>query len=647
MDGHIDETGHVIVLGKFENNKKYKEQIVRAIIAAICAMLNSNGGKVVVDIETWGKDIPVGGTPFSQIALIIRILEQSMISIIGIHQTISHINFRETAESIVIFVKKIDSLITTNYNLYLPSQTQVVQVSPWEHKEKVKDIINRKVVVEPVQVGSHCQMFCKNTICGIHESKTVQLKHLEAHATKRTTLADRMIGKGNKFTCYVSAFANYMGGHMYFGVTSDRVVEGEVISNGEDKKDITKKVEKVIKKMIWPEQIGQPKRGEQWDIFFVLMVDEDNKPIPSTFVIVVYIAPCLGGVFTEEPECYEMLDGKVKKMSLATWKKRILLQGGECELCSGKQIPRSIPPVTWSSARARKSFTASDEILIQLINNGAWDAISKKCEILQETCQLWEMLLILSKKITVCFRRGQFKKAQDYLIEYDKILDKTKDRPIFEVLRLYLEAALKRASRDFQALKEPLNTALSMAELIEPGLVPAIVYLFAGTVADLTYSEYPEMIFSPDFLSIRALEHLRRVPDSSDGLLAMEQKAHITLATYYLGCNINGQQIKDNVNVTELDKAATSIRAVHQCADQASPLTKYHEVQLDLVLSIYNYRRSQVIPDEKVRYLRDAFNHAEKGERLAKASGFTEMVEWSKASKACCVEALVRSKFKD
>ena len=47
------------------------------------------------------------------------------------------------------------------------------------------------------------------------------------------------------------------------------------------------------------------------------MLDENSKPIPSTFVIVIYIAPCLGGMFTEVPECYEMVEGKVKKMLFA------------------------------------------------------------------------------------------------------------------------------------------------------------------------------------------------------------------------------------------------------------------------------------------------------------------------------------------
>ena len=645
MDRRSDKTEHVIVLGDFEKKKKYKEQIVQEIIAAICAMLNSNGGKLAIDIKTDSYELPVGGSLFSPMSSVIRILEQSIISIIGQIHTVSNINFQQDKKGLLIFVEKTDSLITTNYNLYLPSQTQVVQVSPLEPKEKVKDnVINRKMVPEPVQIGSHCKIFFRGTICDLCESKTVQLKHLVAHPTKRTTLADRMIGKGNKLMFYVAAYSNHIGGHMYFGITDEGVVVGEVILNEEGKREITKKVEKTIKKLIWPEHIGKLIQRKHWDIFFEPVVDEDNKPIPSTFVIVIYIAPCLGGVFTEEPECYEMVDGKVRKMSFLTWKKRMLVSG--CS-CSGEEIPRPIQRITWSSPEARRSFTVGGEKLRTFISNGDWDAILKECEGLLKKSQLREIkLLILSKRITASYRRGQFQRAQDLLEEYEKILPKAKDRMIFEVMKLFLEAALKRATGDLEALKEPLRAALSMTELIEPGLVSAIVYVFAATVTDLVDSEDTGRGFSPEFLSIRALEHLHCVPDSSDGLLAMEQKARLTLATYYLGCNINGQQIKDDVNVTELDKAATSIRAVHQRADQAIPLTKYHEVQLDLVLSIYNYRRSQLIPDEKVRYLRVAFNHAEKGEHLAKALGFIEIVEWSKTHKAFCTEKLLRAKCK-
>ena len=645
MDGCINETRHVICLDKFENNQRYKEQIVREILAAICAMLNSNGGKVVIDFETDSNETTVEGFPSSQMSSVIRILEQSMISIIGIRQTSSNINFTEDKESIIILVKKVDSLITINYNLYLPSQKEVVKVSPLEPKEKVKDyIINRKVILEPVQAGSHCQVFRKDAICGIRESKTVQLKHLEAQATKRTTLADRTIGKGNKFTCYISAFANYSGGHIYYGITDDVLVIGELIENEEDKKEITKEVEKAIKKMIWPEDLGQPKRGEHWDIFFEPVVDEDNKPIPSTFVIVIYIAACLGGVFTKEPECYEMVEGEVTRMSLATWKERMVLPDRSS---SGEEIPPSIQRIKWSSPKTRELLVVEGEKLRKLISNGHWHAVLKKCEILRKTSPSCAMLLlILSKEITASYRRGQYTKAHNLLEEYGKILPQTQDRFIFEVLKLYLEAAVKRASGT--SFEELLSAALFRAEHIEPGLVTATIYVFATTVVDVLGSEELGEVFTPAYLSRRALEHLRYVPDSCEVRTAMEQRVHMALVTFHLGYNMTGKRIRDGINASNLDKVKPSLSILCDSTYLESPRTKYREVQSNLVLSIYNYRRSQiVIPGEKVRYLRNAFSYAEKSGRLARELKFVEMVEWSQTHKAACVEALVRNKFKN
>jgi hypothetical protein len=642
MDGDIDETSHVMFLGKFENNKKYKGKIIQEIIVVICAMLNSNGGKVVIHIDAdWENGKPTG---ILQMSSVIRILEQSMISIIGLRQTILKIDF-EAKDSIVISIEKADSLITINYNLYLPSETQVVQVSPLEPLENVQHIIiNRKVVMKPVQLGSHCKIFLKGKPCGFHERKMVQFKQLKTDPSKRTTLADRMTGKGNKFSCYVAAFANHNGGHIYYGITHNFVVEGEFIPNEKlHILEIVKKVEKAINKLIWPEQIGQPKRGVHWDIFFESMVDENSKPIPSTFVIVIYIAPCLGGVFTEEPECYEMVEGKVMKMSFTTWKRR--LHPGWSP--SREEIPRSVKRISWSSAKVRKDFTVEGEKLRQLINNGDWNAFSKECQILQRKSQLCETkLLVLSKQVTASYRRGNFKKARIFLEQYNAILPQAQDRVFFEVMGLYLQAALKRASGDFEELPGLLTEALSQADLIEPGLVTAIVYVFAGTVTDLINSEGPsKKIDSPDVLSNRGLEHLRCVPDNSEVVANKEQKAHITLASFYLRCNISGRRIKGNVDSSDIDKAKTSILAVHESADKGHPLGVYHEVQFNLVLSIYNYRRSQVSPDQRTRSLRTAFEYAKKAECLATYYQFKEMAEWSKANKALCTEELVCSQF--
>jgi hypothetical protein len=569
-----------------------------------------------------------------------------MISIIGENQTVSNIDFRHTEDSVGIFIKKAGLLITIDYNLYLPSQTQVVEVSPLEALVNIKnDIMHRKVIPNPVKLGSHCRTFrITDKNCGFHESKTCQLKNVKAGASKRTTLADRMTGKGNKFSCYVSAFANHSGGNIYYGITDNAIVEGEFIPSEKDKEEITKKVEKSINKMIWPEQIGEPKRGEHWEIFFEPVVDENSKPVPSTFVIVIYIAPCLGGVFTEEPECHEIVDGKVKKMSFTAWEKGILqpvwLRGKE-------EIPQSAAAVTWSSPEVQKVFAVDCEKLRRLISNGDWDAISKECQTLLKKSELPAMkLVVLSKQVIASNRRGNFRHARFLLEQYMDILWQVEDILIFEMIFWYLKAALARASRDFKAVKECLTEALSKAELVKPGLATAIVYVFASTVTDLVNLEETSMDFSPDNLSVMALQHLQCVQDPSDVLTDMKRKAHITLATFYLGCNISGQPLKTNIENSNLEKASTSITAIFESLPIGNPLKSYHDVQFNLVLSINNYRHSQARNRSEATYfLRHAFNYAKKAECLARQHQFKEMVEWSKANKALCTEELVRVKL--
>jgi hypothetical protein len=183
-------------------------------------MLNSNyGGQVIIHIDT-DSNIPVEGFSFSQMSSLIRILEQWVISINGPLKIISNMYFEEDKDNIVISIEKVDSFITTNYNLYLPSATQVLQVSSLESPERL-DIINRKVVLEPIQPGSHWEKNFRREHSGIRESKMFQLKHLKAGPSKPTTLADRMTGKGNKFSCYVSTFANYCIAEVTFTVASE------------------------------------------------------------------------------------------------------------------------------------------------------------------------------------------------------------------------------------------------------------------------------------------------------------------------------------------------------------------------------------------------------------------------------------------
>lgn len=297
-----------------------EKQKLRETVVTVQAMLNGRGGQVRLDITT--KEI--SQLIFASKAKtkikdsFIRKIEQQLGRTAGIQITSTNINFKVYTNKIIVEVIKTRAKIMNSYNLFLPTKTQVAVVTPLEPIERIRNnILRRKVVENETRLGSHCKIFIKGRDCGLREGKAVQIKSLKSTSSKCTTLADRMTGKGNKFSYYVSAFANCSGGNIYYGVNDDGVVEGETFSNfGSVTSHITRKVKNTITKLIWPPLIPQPKRGVNWEIFFEPVKDCNSRIIPSTFVIVIYIAPCLGGVFTEEPEYYEIIEGLVKN----TWR---------------------------------------------------------------------------------------------------------------------------------------------------------------------------------------------------------------------------------------------------------------------------------------------------------------------------------------
>ena len=632
MYHRVDATVHIISLKKFVDNKKYKEQILNEIISAICAMLNTNGGNVELVIEP-ENGFHAEGLPFSRKSSVIRILEQSLISIIGLNQTVSKINFRE-GEKNIILVHTSESLITTNYNLYLPSESQVVQVYPWE-TQNTDNIIRRRIVEDPVQHGSHCKLFLKGKHCGFHESKLAMCKNLKAEQSKRTRIADRMTGKGNKFSCYVSAFANYKGGHMYYGIKDDGIVEGEEISH-DDISGITKKVEKAINKMIWPEEIGQPKQKEHWDIFFESVLDKNSNYIPSTFVVVIYIAPCQGGVFTEQPECYEMVEGIVQKMSLATWKEKQF----------PTYVPTTVKRLTWSSTTIQHTCTFVDQMLTQAINNGKpIHLIASSLTELFPKATVEVQLMILSKKVMISYRSGGTT-TEKLLQEYEDLIRKTPEAGIFDAIGAYIQTAAYRATKNLEALKKALPGALNKAENIQDNLISAAIYLLVATVKYLlknTDDQDDDKGKIPGLRNLlhRALEHLQHVNDSPIVRADMEQKSHITLALYNLGCTISGEFTKNDIDSESLEKAKSSIMAVKISIDDGNPMNRYREIQFNLVQSVLFYRCFQHETNKK-QYLTEAFNFSRKAEYLARKHKFLELLNWAGACMTFYTECLLR-----
>ena len=129
--------------------------------------------------------------------------------------------------------------------------------------------------------------------------------------------------------------------------------------------------------MIWPAELGEIECGKQWDIKFVPVKNCDSETLPLTFVIVISVLPCSGGVFAEEPESYDVVDGKEKKIPFDTWKEKIKTpNSGLKQKDEGRmEIER------WSLDSENTYMQVTGE-LVRRGHNREWQAIREICKTL-------------------------------------------------------------------------------------------------------------------------------------------------------------------------------------------------------------------------------------------------------------------------
>ena len=336
----IDATGRYLVEPPFLMSKLKDKLMKNKLKASVCALLNSNGGQFKLKID----DDAVKGFNNNKADQFIRSTEQYLQTFLDPFTISSNLRVCDrTSNEITFKVKAATPLCTLEYNMYLPTDAQVLPVKPTENQEKVKGLLDVRRLVDVTETEANVPTsFVWGRPVGISESQTVQFKLLKAEKSKGKEFGDRILR--HDITHYVSAFANYHGGRIYYGVGDDGIVRGVEITE-KDKQDLTKKISKYLNsadeqdqadtstasKMQWPENIT-PRKGSdaQWDILFEPLEDDDGKEIPSTYVIVIFVAPCPGGVFAKEPESYYIFDeeggsSRVKPMTMDEWRKRRLL----------------------------------------------------------------------------------------------------------------------------------------------------------------------------------------------------------------------------------------------------------------------------------------------------------------------------------
>ncbi len=123
----------------------------------------------------------------------------------------------------------------------------------------------------------------------------------------------------------------------------------------------------------------------------------------------------------------------------------------------------------------------------------------------------------------------------------------------------------------------------------------------------------------------------------------LERKAHINLAQQQLGCSFSGNSVSKDLKEVDIDKAKSSIEVVERSISDEGALAFYREIQFNNVLSILNYRYSQVHNDQSTSYLKEALDNCRKAKQAAENCQFQEMIEWAKICEGIFTEELVRA----
>ncbi len=308
------------------------------------ALLNSVGG--VIRINESGNDEK---TIIKQRDIWVQALEQRLVDIIGQDQVKQCFQCHNVSNCPYLFVKKCKRICTQNSGLKIPLQRSVKDAT----YEDTLNILNRKSVIDahsnssslevsdedmehdnsyPVDTPSNCadekhaEFYFENKV-SFEESDTVQFKLIK---DGRATLKELLKGIDNHLPNYVSAFANHLGGNVYFGIHDNGTVKGQVVEDEDEKTEIKKIVEKIIKRKnenqemirIWGEPDFDPKYDEQWSVEFVDVTGEAKGDIRC--VVVVKINPFPRGMFLEPPLAWKVDERseKIIKMDFDEWRNR-------------------------------------------------------------------------------------------------------------------------------------------------------------------------------------------------------------------------------------------------------------------------------------------------------------------------------------
>ena len=629
--------------------KKSKVKYIDVVIRNICALLNEKGGTLRIILSKISQENLIS---WKLVTDFIRTTEQRMSEITDY----SNVGAMETKvhypHYITFAIKPSSSPCTMNYNLCIPTETQLISLPATTPVSNVKEIIARKYLPETyVKNGSHCRDFVgKNrVIFELRESKEVQFKIFKAESSKCVSLADRIVSRSNKLVHQVSAFANHKGGHVYIGVDSSTyLVEGIPVSETEKYK-IRAKVAKTLSKMIWPEHIGIPQRGQQWDIYFEQVNDSKGRPIPHTHVIVIHVAPCPGGVFLDEPESYHTVDGKIQRMSLNVWRDKIL----SSRYPDVHQIIRPEKIIGITDSKSERNHFILFEYLERLRKEGDWkkfEAISSK-ELNKLGTKNAAVVAFVAYHVTLAAKmKKEYSKAYDNLTIFREYKKYAANPSNFDVHEIHLNVIFQRRKGFNDASYNLAKDGLEKVDLLEDTWMKARFYMLFAALAAICATEVTNSRErhkeEAEEHNQKALRILEKLSGNATAVADLQRTTYINMALLCLDSSIKGLNGDGTLCQNQIETAQEYLTFAERLFLGARPTTEYDMCKILFAKSDLHYRLSHLYPRYSLVHLKTAFATAEEARNLTKKNKFLELFEYGLARLAFLTEKVIYQRLR-
>ena len=303
----------------------------------------------------------------------------------------------------------------------------------------------------------------------------------------------------------------------------------------------------------------------------------------------------------------------------------------------------SVGPTEWSSSENRLLFIKLSELLVDYRDADDSVSFNKLCTLAETDLKLKERnaeLVAKAGRVTIAYKSGDAEHAKLLLKEFENLLKNSKDSSIFEVRLRLSQSLVARSEKNYEESYVRSKEGLQLGQNIPPGLCLLWLYLECAMNAVLLGSQSQDDLEIYEGLKKEALVYLEgaaRVANtlSEDNIEYriddFRHKLCIYKAWVLLNCSVTGEAAAVPPSKGDLYAAKAEIVCVSNNNLSPNTLTKFREIEFNLVRCDFSKRLSEIQEDEvnKKKILQDALQEAEKAKVLAKKK-FQKLFEYAK-----------------